>query len=92
MQLLDGIYSTCLPGILSTLGNAEKTVIFCYTFRPAGGACFDLPGSHRHRQVGDEGVSVSPERWETMVLYPFFLGQLNGVQRLAECSDLVELD
>ena len=89
MQLLDGIYSTCLPGILSTLGNAEKTVIFCYTFRPAGAPVLICPA---FTATARSAMKVSPSPAGAVGddgLIPVLLGQLNGVQRLAECSDLV---
>ena len=48
------------------VSDLEQPVVLRDPFTAGGGAGLELPAAGTDGQVGDEGSSVSPERWDTI--------------------------
>src|SRR5690606_14458968 len=71
---------------------AEQTVVLRGAVAAARRAGLDLAGVDANREVGDEGVLGLAAAVRDHVAVAVALGQLDGVHRLRQAADLVDLD
>src|SRR6201998_1132697 len=72
--------------------NPQQLVVLGDAVGTRGGAGFDLAGAGRDRQIGDKGVFSFAGTVGDHRRVPVAPRQIDGLQSLADCPDLVNLD